>query len=266
MTAEFDADNRPGIGLRADMLPDIAWCKVTAGKVTIGGDDRAFQTLPATEVDLPAFRIAKYPITFRQFGAFIDADENGYANPKWWDELHEDGLNQQRGGPDEQSFKFWNHPREMVSWYDAMAFCRWFSAKLGYEIRLPTEQQWEKAARGTDGRFYPYGMTCDPSKANTYDGDLPLGQTNAVGIYPGGASPYGVEEMIGNVWEWTLNNGYDHHHISVSNSSMRIVRGGSWRFYGRRTRAASRIAYPPHLRDGHIGFRLVANVPDPLII
>ncbi len=259
MTTEFDADKRPGIGLRADTLPDIAWCAVPTGKVVIGGDDQAFQSLPAIEVDLPAFRMAHYPITYRQFGAFIDAGEYGYANPEWWDGLHEDARNQQRGGAAEQSFKFWNHPREMVSWYEAMAFCRWLSAKLGYEIRLPTEHEWEKAARGTDGRFYAYGMTRDPSKANTYDGDSPLGQTNAVGSYPGGASPYGVEEMIGNVWEWTLNNGGERDIISVSNSSMRIVRGGSWRFYGRRTRAASRLSYPPHLRDSHVGFRVVTS-------
>jgi len=86
---------------------------VPAGKVTIGGDDRAFQTLPATEVDLPAFRISKFPLTYQQFGAFLD-DENGYANPEWWDALHEDALNQQRGGPDEQTFKFLDHPREAV--------------------------------------------------------------------------------------------------------------------------------------------------------
>jgi formylglycine-generating enzyme required for sulfatase activity len=258
MTAEFDAINRQGVGLRGDKLPDIAWCTVSAGKVTIGSDDQAFQTLPTTEVDLPEFRIAKFPLTYQQFGAFID-DENGYSNPEWWETLHEDARNQQRGGPDDQTFKFWNHPRENVSWYDAMAFCRWLSTKLDYDIRLPTEQEWEKAARGTDGRYYPYGTMCDPSKANTYDDDLPLGQTSAVGSYPGGASPYGVEEMIGNVWEWTLNNGYDYDRVNVSNSAMRIVRGGSWRFYGRRTRAASRIAYPPHLRDDHIGFRLVTN-------
>jgi len=264
MTAESNVINRRGVGLRSDKLPDIAWCEVPVGKVTIGGDVRAFQTLPATEVDLPAFHIAKYPLTYQQFGAFID-DENGYANPKWWDALHEDALNQQRSGPDEQTFKFWNHPRENVSWYDAMAFSRWLSAKLGYEIRLPTEQEWEKAARGTDSRYYTYGMICDPSKANTYDGDAPLEQTNAVGSYPGGASPYGVEEMIGNVWEWTLNNGHDYPRFSISTSAMRVVRGGSWRFYGRRTRAASRIIYPPHLRDNHIGFRLAAIMPDPVI-
>jgi hypothetical protein len=102
----------------------------------------------------------------------------------------------------EQSFKFANHPRETVNWYQAMAFCRWLSWRLGggydlkkvseWAVRLPTEFEWEKAARGTDGRIYPYKGDFDAKKGNT--DDTGSGQTSAVGIFPNGASPYGVME------------------------------------------------------------------------
>jgi len=185
-------DTRAGVGLRADGLPDIVWCEVPAGEFIYQEDER---------VTLPAFHIAKYPVTYKQFQAFIDAPD-GFSNVKWWDGLHKDGLKQQRSGPGDQAFKFWNHPRERVSWYDAMAFCRWLSAKLRDEITLPTEEEWEKAARGTDGRAYPHEGAFDPTKGNTAESGI--GQTSAVGVFPDGASPYGVMDMSGNVWEWTL--------------------------------------------------------------
>ena len=151
----------------------------------------------------------------------------GFSNAKWWDGLHEDGLKQQRGGSDEQRFKFWNHPREQVSWYDAMAFCRWLTAKLKYEITLPTEEQWEKAARGTEGHEYPYTGVFDPTKGNTAESGI--GQTSAVGVFPDGASPYGVMDMSGNVLEWTLTEYQTRYSNNISNSEHRVLRGGSWR-------------------------------------
>jgi formylglycine-generating enzyme required for sulfatase activity len=121
--------------------------------------DKSSYNLKRT-VNLPTFWIAKYPITYRQFHAFIDA-EDGFRNDAWWQ-----GLVKRETEPGDQAFKFWNCPCENVSWYDAVAFCRWLSAKLGYAITLPTEEQWEKAARGTDGRTYPWGNECTPGYAN----------------------------------------------------------------------------------------------------
>src|SRR5205085_2885454 len=136
----------------------ITWCEVPGGEFIYQDGEKQF---------LPTFYIAKYPVTYRQYEAFLE-DEDGYQKVRWWEGLHEEGLAQQKEGPGEQRFKFWNHPRDDVSYYDAMAFCRWLTAKLPREawpngvgkdwmIRLPTEQEWEKAARGTDGRVYPYG-------------------------------------------------------------------------------------------------------------
>ncbi len=138
-------DPRPGVGLRSDGLPDIDWVDIP--------DDGEWTYQAGTHRGVPAFRISRYPVTYAQFQAFVEA-EDGFSNPRWWDELGADDEHKRE--PGEQRFKFLNHPRNNVSWYDAVAFCRWLNDKLGYEVRLPTEQEWEKAARGTDGRIYPY--------------------------------------------------------------------------------------------------------------
>ncbi|MBZ0307237.1 MAG: SUMF1/EgtB/PvdO family nonheme iron enzyme [Anaerolineae bacterium] len=199
-------DNRQGVGIGANGLPDIDWVEIPAGEFKYGGDKDAFRSAEAQELDLPAFYISRYPITYAQFQAFIDASD-GFRDPRWWEGLaDEQDRYQNQSQPGEHYFKYANHPRETVSWYDAIAFCRWWSNKLGgeyaldkvmaWKVRLPTEQEWEKAARGADGRVYPYGNEFDAAKGNT--GETGIGQTSAVGMYPQGASPYGVLDMSGN--------------------------------------------------------------------
>jgi formylglycine-generating enzyme required for sulfatase activity len=248
-------DRRPGVGLRADGLPDVLWCDVPAGPFVFGGDDKAFRSGPGSRINLSAFRMAKYPVTFSQFNAFIDA-EDGYRNAEWWSRFHESGRKQRHDGPGDQAFKFGNRPRERVSWYDAMAFCRWLSAVLGYEITLPTEQQWEKAARGPDGRFYPHGNEFDISNANTHE--TSIGQTSAVGIFPAGASPYGVMDMSGNVWEWTLSEWETGSDANVGSGAARVLRGGSWHDTQYGARAAFRLDDGPVGRGRSVGFRLAS--------
>ena len=180
-------DNRPGVGLRYDLkqrrwLPDIYWVEIPAGP---------FRYQDGKKQKLPAFAIARYPVTHCQFQAFIEASD-GYQNSVWWQ-----GLAEQPEAPTEARWDYANHPREMVNWYEAVAFCRWLSHLLGYEVRLPTEQEWEKAARGTDGRDCPWGNGYRSGYANIYEmwgdaGEYHLEQTTAVGIYPQGASPYEV--------------------------------------------------------------------------
>src|SRR5215470_14318487 len=135
-------DPRPGVGVRQDGLPDIEWCAVP------GGD---FIYRDGEYITLPTFYIAKYPITYSQFQPFIDA-EDGFREDDWWY-----GLAKHVKKPLQSAWSIDNYPRENVNWYEAVAFCRWLSSRLGYEVRLPTEQEWEKAARGTDGRVYPWG-------------------------------------------------------------------------------------------------------------
>jgi len=251
VVGRFNADRRAGIGLRDDGLPDMVWCAVD--------DQREWTYQDKKHPPLPPYQIAKYPITYIQFQAFIDAAD-GWQNPAWWDGLaFPDGHNVT---PGDQAFKYDNHPRERVSWYDAVAFCRWLSAKLGYEIRLPTEQEWERAARGTDGREYPYTGKVDPAKGNT--SETGINQTSAVGIFPEGESPVGALDMGGNVWEWCLSDYYNPAAEAgqelLNTNNARVLRGGSWNFGQGDARAAYRNLSHPEFRGNSVGFRWVYGV------
>ncbi|MGB2679856.1 MAG: SUMF1/EgtB/PvdO family nonheme iron enzyme, partial [Candidatus Competibacter sp.] len=180
-------DPRPGVGLRADGLPEIVWREVPGGEVTLEENAGTFTVEP--------FQIAKYPVTYRQYRAFLDADD-GYHNPEWWE-----GLWFQVDKPGRQFNRHDNHPAENLCWLEAMAFCHWLSTKLGYEVRLPTEWEWQQAATGGDpANVYPWGPDWDGNRANTYESEL--NHSTAVGIYPQGASPVGTLDLSGNLWEW----------------------------------------------------------------
>jgi hypothetical protein len=241
-----DHDTRPGVGLNGDGWPDIVWCEVINDPVLIYQDRE------------PTFYLAKYLVTFAQFQTFIDAPD-GYTDPKWWRGLHSNALDQQRRGPGAQRWPIANHPRENVSWYDAMAFCRWLSAQLGYTITLPTESQLEKATRGPDGREYPYPGDFDPTRGNTRE--TGIGQTCAVGLFLDGASPYGVLDLCGNVWEWTLTEYGSRKNDNLSSGLTRTQRGGSWYNYSAKARTIFRNNVKPNNRSDNNGFRLVTNQP-----
>lgn len=160
------------------------------------------------EVHLPAFYIARYPVIVAQFRFFVE--QSGYDFERW----------DRNGVP--------NHPVVAVSWYDAIEYCRWLQGKLSATshqrwakegmsqtegafweglasgrlgVSLPREAEWEKVARGADGRLYPWGDEFDPDSANTRE--TGLGSTSAAGCFPAGASPYGVLDLSGNDREWT---------------------------------------------------------------
>jgi formylglycine-generating enzyme required for sulfatase activity len=247
----FIRDTRQGVGLTNGQLPDIDWVTIPASEFIYQDEKKRRR--------LPAFQIARYPTTYLQFQAFINA-RDGFYDPRWWKGLSasEDDKRQ----PGEQWFKYWNHPRETVSWYDAVAFCRWLSAKLGYEVTLPTEQQWERAARFTDSREYPWGNGYKEGFANinetsTNVGKHDLGMTSAVGIYPQGASPDGVLDLSGNVWEWCLNEVEHPSKTQFEGDATRGLRGGSWNDSHDNARAAFRLRNNPNLRDYIFGFRVV---------
>ncbi|TVR25455.1 MAG: TIR domain-containing protein [Anaerolineaceae bacterium] len=260
-------DKRSGVGLRADGLPDIAWSAVIPpDDYPIGGDEKAYKPLPAETYKLTyPYQISLYPVTNAQFQPFIDADGDGYNNPKYWTEA---GLKWKgdRRTPDEYGdmvFRLPNHPRVYVRWYEAMAFCAWLTEKLGFEVRLPTDKEWEIAARGKAGLFYPYGNDFDATKSNT--DETGIRQTSAVGIFADGAAWCGALDMSGNVWEWCINP-YDDvdggmKAENLSSSAPRVLRGGAFNFDLDFARAASRRYYDPLSRGLNFGFRVLCVRP-----
>lgn len=233
------------------------WCEVPAGPFLYGDDKR--------KLELPTFWIAKYPITYSQFQAFVEA-KDGITDERWWEGLAANADARKLSDP---SWKIAKHPREKVNWYQCMAFARWLSYRLGgayasnqlaeWVVRLPLETEWEKAARGTDGRKYPWGNGFDKSKCNTSESGLK--KTTPVDQYPQGASPYGVFDMSGNVWEWFLNEYDNPDNIDISNSNRRVLRGGSWSGNDYYARAARRYFSNPSDRDRYFGGRVVCVRP-----
>jgi len=263
-------DPRPGVGLRQDGSPDILWCEVPEGPFLMGGDEYGDER-PQHEVTLPAYQISKYPVTNAQFSAFVEA--GGYQKRQYWTKAGWKWRNEYnvetRQVPYGAPFDLPNHPTVEVSWYEALAYCRWLSEALGVEARLPSEAEWEKAARGEDGRAYPWGDQVDPNRAN-YD-DTGIGATSAVGCFPGGASSYGAEDMSGNVWEWTRSvyKGYPYdpqdgrENLEAGDESRRVVRGGSFNFDALFVRCAFRLFRSPYLRVAYGGFRVVVSPISP---
>jgi formylglycine-generating enzyme required for sulfatase activity len=165
---------------------------------------------PRHLVDLPAFYIDKYEVTNAEYGQYAKAVGSAYQPAPW---RERDALNKE---PD--------HPVGDTDYYDADAYCRWAGK------RLPTEAEWEKAARGPDGGAYPWGSTFAVENANTMESGLDW--SRPVGSHPGGASVYGVEDLIGNVWEWTSSWYKPYPGSTLQRSSFgekyRVLRGGSW--------------------------------------
>jgi formylglycine-generating enzyme required for sulfatase activity len=165
-------------------VPEPEMIRIPAGEFLMGSDDHDIDEAPLHKVYLPTFWIAECPVINAEYKRFELA--SGHKS------YHE------RPEPDPGKGR---HPVVMVSNRDARAYCEWLSRMTGKPYRLPTEAEWEKAARGSDGRIWPWGNTWDPSKTNTEEGGK--GDTIPVGSYPDGASPYGLLDMAGNVANWT---------------------------------------------------------------
>lgn len=221
---------------------------------------------PAHTVDLDAFYIAKYETTNAQWRKF--RDDPGYDDVKYWPNgkvVRKDQVsywmnasNHGGGTPDSDDY-----PVMGVNWDSATAYCNWVSAKTGKKYRLPTEAEWEKAARGTDQRRYPWGNEIEHADAN-YVGTQKMDTSMKVGSFPKGVSPYGVYDMAGNISEW-CSDWYSRDYYSVSpkknpkgpaTGAYKVVRGGSFFLEALDMRTYARsAAWPSFLAHRMIGFR-----------
>jgi formylglycine-generating enzyme required for sulfatase activity/3',5'-cyclic AMP phosphodiesterase CpdA/energy-coupling factor transporter ATP-binding protein EcfA2 len=265
----FEAGEILGI-LGDDRFHDYEMVEVKAGPFTRGSkkgegyDDER----PAREIYLDAFEIGKYPVTNREFKNFVD--DGGYEKKEFWTQ---EGW-QWREKKNISEPLYWhdrkwngsNFPVVGISWYEATAFCKWLSHKAGQQYRLPTEAEWEKAARGTGGRVYPWGDEFDEKKCNS--GELGLGRTSPVGIFPEGKSQCECLDMAGNVWEWCFDwfsgsyyeKSPDRNPTGPSKGASRVLRGGSWGDDPDRCRSAYRDYGHPAFRLRRIGLRLFRSL------
>ena len=259
-------DPRKGIGLSEEGVPEFDWQLIPGGEATVSiltsfNDFKSPVAKRLMERRGP-FVISRYPVTVTQYVAFINA-EDGWRNSHWWaDDLHRDPQ-----GDAYQFGQFGNHAVVYVSWFDAMAFCRWLSSRLDKPISLPDEWQWQLAAGGCDSNMvYPWGDDWDPDlehfRGNCFESRL--GAATAVGMYPAGASRYNVLDLSGTVWEWTLNK-FEDPLITASSEfdfDQRTLRGGSWINLKFNSRCANRFRLGAnHFRSFDVGFRVVSSFP-----
>lgn len=230
-------------------LPGVDWVQIPAGEfIYQNGATRSLST----------FYMARDPVTNVRYQAFIDA--GAYDDDRWWQ-----GLVCTK--PKESRWPQSERPCTSVNWYEAVAFSRWLSKQLGFVVRLPTEEEWERAARGRDGRAFPWGDDYKTGYANINEtlennGACNLMQTSPIGTYPQGASSEGVLDLAGNVWDWCLNKHKNPEEIIVDTSGdARILRGGSWYGNPDTVRCAERNWNNPGERVDNVGFRLVSFGP-----
>jgi formylglycine-generating enzyme required for sulfatase activity/energy-coupling factor transporter ATP-binding protein EcfA2 len=237
---------RAGAGYWTQPYGEPEWIQIPAGEFTMGSETGLGNEKPRHQVYLDEYGIARVPVTNAQYFLFVQA--TGHPVPHHW----QDGRLPKH---------LESHPVTNVSWHDAMAYCRWLSRVTGKFITLPSEAEWEKAARGDkDTRQFPWGETFDRLRCN-------LGQdsTTAVGIFLDGASPYGVLDMIGNVGEWTRSRfdkypywfGDGREDIELSN--LCVLRGSPFHTPSVCTRVTYRYYHRPDARSRNNGFRVVVR-------
>jgi formylglycine-generating enzyme required for sulfatase activity len=238
------------------------WVTIPTGEFWMGSgreDGLAFDAeKPAHRLFLPEFQIARTPITNAQYQLYVQA--TGASAPSYWE----------GGQPPGDKLE---HPVVEVSWHDALRYCRWLGQVTGKQVALPSEAQWEKAARGDgDRRVYPWGD--DFSEARCNSDELALQDTTPVGIFLAGASPYGCLDMAGNVWEWTRSlwgkdfsnpefkypyNPEDRRRedSEAPDEVRRVLRGGAFCNDRRLMRCACRGRGRPGYHGWNFGFRVV---------
>jgi formylglycine-generating enzyme required for sulfatase activity len=255
---------------------------------------------PRHRAETVSYRIGLYPVTNAEYACFVRA--RGYQEPRHWTESGWQAHSHAKGmSTDYWRRRFWteagwswrtrkdlgpptraevmlqpNHPVVHVNWYEAVAYCHWLSEQSGLTVRLPSEPEWERAARGQEQRRFPWGGEFDATRCNTREGGV--SGTTPVGLFSEGISPAGCHDMAGNVWEWTHSlwstdetspaflypyrpdDGREN--ASLGDEASRVLRGGAWNFEAQRTRCAFRDRLNPRARVDYVGFRIVVLVPE----
>jgi formylglycine-generating enzyme required for sulfatase activity len=236
---------------------------IPAGEFLMGSDPQkdpiaADNEQPQHFLDLPDYYLAKTPVTNAQYRAFVQT--TGHYEPESW----RDGR-----PPSGEA----DHPVVWVSWSDALAYCRWLSEVTGRGYNLPSEAEWEKGARGTDGRIYPWGNRWDTMRCHSFESGLK--KTTSVQAYPRGASPYGILDMVGNVWEWTRSlwgrdlssvdfrypyNATDgRENLYAPPTVLRVLRSNAYLDHPWDARCARRDGFAPNCVSDDLGFRVVMH-------
>ncbi len=249
---------------------------VPGGTFTMGYSRGERDERPERRVFVSAFWIDQTEVTAARFSRFAEAV--GYrstAEKEGWAWVWDASLKQGKGGWRQERGATWRNPGgrgsdwgkmpeqpvSQVSWHDAVAYCRWAGR------RLPTEAEWERAARGEDGRKYPWGNARDPMRANLKDGEDGFPEVAPVGRFPQGASPFGALDMAGNVWEWVADwygaRAYEkmaeRDPRGPASGKTRVVRGASWGSPIDWAGTYNRYHRLPDYRNNKIGFRCAAG-------
>jgi len=237
---------------------DITMIYIPPGKFNMGSNDGNDDEKPLHEVDLDGYWICKYEVTFDQYDQYCEENTKKKPGDEEWG----------RG----------KHPVINVSWYDAEDYCKWLSKRIGLPFKLPTEAQWEKAAHGIDSLKYPWGNNEPHYNGNWYANYTPdtwnkrgedgFENTAPVGSYPHGASPYGLLDMAGNVYEWCKDRyGFDYYKKSPSKNPQGpdsgtyfVIRGGGWTYNARALSCVNRCADVPFDHYIFVGFRLCQDI------
>ena len=260
LTPQQRAEAGDALGKLGDPRPGV--CTLEPDLIPIPAGAFLYRDRKETRMIARPFAIARYPVTVAQFAMFMA--DGGYETARYWGgaesagwrwRLSEHNSDWRGEGPVTQP-EYWlqprwhgeNRPVVGVSWYEAQAYCAWLTEKSGREYRLPTEEEWERAARHTDGRAWAWGNDWADGQINSDEAGI--NRTTAVGAFPRGAAACGAQDMSGNVWEWTASEsggGYG-------------VRGGSWRYSRDDARVAHRLRSRAGLSRNNYGFRLVSPV------
>jgi formylglycine-generating enzyme required for sulfatase activity len=214
---------------------------VPRGVVTLRGDSQT----PPKRITVEGFAISETEVTNDQYSQFVQ-ETGRKAPPDWIDSRYAPGTA--------------NEPVRSISWHDAVAYCSWLTAKIGAQVQLATEAQWELAAGGPSGFKYPWGNDWDANAAASVE---TKGQIRTVRSYPRNRSPYGAYDMAGNVWEWIANSGHDQDGFPISADGVeyRIAKGGSVNEPAEFVTATSRVKLRADMKEKYLGFRYVVIRP-----